>query len=179
MAGGPTQPAPPARARQGWTHGSPQAWRTRPAHRQAHCRPTPRPRQPAGLPPRRHPRPPLAHGVAHRLSGGCSEKIGNSRRTRRGAAPAASACCPCRHTRPTSTRLKPAGPSRNNISASTRRAHPTTCAKWPAAPAIASHPTIATSGSLMRVTKFNSGERWRAVGLGIRPSGLTRGRRGA
>ena len=23
---------------------------------------------PAGLPPRRHPRPPLAHGVAHRLS---------------------------------------------------------------------------------------------------------------
>ena len=27
-------------------------------------------RQPAGLPPRRHPRPPLAHGVAHRLSGG-------------------------------------------------------------------------------------------------------------
>ena len=31
---------------------------------------TPRPRQPARLPPRRHPRPPLAHGVAHRLSGG-------------------------------------------------------------------------------------------------------------
>ena len=30
----------------------------------------PRPRQPAGLPPRRHPHPPLAHGVAHRLSGG-------------------------------------------------------------------------------------------------------------
>ena len=29
-----------------------------------------RPRQPAGLPPRRHPHPPLAHGVAHRLSGG-------------------------------------------------------------------------------------------------------------
>ena len=28
------------------------------------------PRQPAGLPPRRHPHPPLAHGVAHRLSGG-------------------------------------------------------------------------------------------------------------
>ena len=31
---------------------------------------TPRPRQPARLPPRRHPRPPLAHGVAHRLPGG-------------------------------------------------------------------------------------------------------------
>ena len=30
---------------------------------------TPRPHQPARLPPRRHPRPPLAHGVAHRLSG--------------------------------------------------------------------------------------------------------------
>ena len=30
----------------------------------------PRPRQPARLPPRRHPRPPLAHGVAHRLPGG-------------------------------------------------------------------------------------------------------------
>ena len=29
-----------------------------------------RPHQPAGLPPRRHPRPPLAHGVAHRLPGG-------------------------------------------------------------------------------------------------------------
>ena len=29
----------------------------------------PRPRQPARLPPRRHPRPPLAHGVAHRLPG--------------------------------------------------------------------------------------------------------------
>ena len=42
---------------------------------------TPRPRQPARLPPRQHPRPPLAHGVVHRLSGGCSEKIGNSRRT--------------------------------------------------------------------------------------------------
>ena len=27
---------------QGWTHGSPQAWRTRPAHRQAHRRPTAR-----------------------------------------------------------------------------------------------------------------------------------------
>ena len=37
---------------------------------------------------------------------------------------------------------------------------PTTCAEWPAAPAIASHPTIATSGSLMRVTKLNSGDRW-------------------
>ena len=72
----------------------------------------------------------------------------------------ASACCTCRHTRPTSTRLRPAGPSRNNISASTRRAHPTTCAEWPAAPAIASHPTIVTSGSLMRVTKLNSGDRW-------------------
>ena len=40
------------------------------------CRPhratagTPRPRQPARLPPRRHPRPALAHGVAHRLPGG-------------------------------------------------------------------------------------------------------------
>ena len=31
---------------------------------------TSRPRQPAGLPPRRDPRPPLAHGVAHRLPGG-------------------------------------------------------------------------------------------------------------
>ena len=31
---------------------------------------TPRPHQPARLPPRRHPRPPLAHGVTHRLSGG-------------------------------------------------------------------------------------------------------------
>ena len=31
---------------------------------------TPRPHQPARLPPRRHPRPPLAHGVAHRLPGG-------------------------------------------------------------------------------------------------------------
>ena len=62
--------------------------------------------------------------------------------------------------RPTSTRLRPAGPSRNNISASTPRAHQTICAEWPAAPAIASHPTIATSGSLMRVTKLNSGERW-------------------
>ena len=31
---------------------------------------TPRPRQPAGLPPRRHSHSPLAHGVAHRLSGG-------------------------------------------------------------------------------------------------------------
>ena len=31
---------------------------------------TPRPRQSAGLPPRRHPHPPLAHGVAHRLPGG-------------------------------------------------------------------------------------------------------------
>ena len=31
---------------------------------------TPRPRQPARLPPRRHPRPALAHGVAHRVSGG-------------------------------------------------------------------------------------------------------------
>ena len=31
---------------------------------------TPRPRQPARLPPRRHPRPALAHGVAHRLPGG-------------------------------------------------------------------------------------------------------------
>ena len=30
----------------------------------------PRPRQPARLPPRRDPRPPLAHGVAHRLPGG-------------------------------------------------------------------------------------------------------------
>ena len=30
----------------------------------------------------------------------------------------------------------------------------------PVAPAIASHPTIATSGSLMRVTKLNSGDRW-------------------
>ena len=30
------------RARRGWTHGSPQAWRTRPAHRQAHRRPTAR-----------------------------------------------------------------------------------------------------------------------------------------
>ena len=30
---------------------------------------TPRPRQPARLPPRRHPRPALAHGVAHRLPG--------------------------------------------------------------------------------------------------------------
>ena len=30
----------------------------------------PRPHESAGLPPRRHPRPPLAHGVAHRLSGG-------------------------------------------------------------------------------------------------------------
>ena len=30
---------------------------------------TPRPRQPACLPPRRHPRPALAHGVAHRLPG--------------------------------------------------------------------------------------------------------------
>ena len=30
----------------------------------------PRPHQPAGLPPRRHPHPPLAHGVAHRLPGG-------------------------------------------------------------------------------------------------------------
>ena len=29
-------------ARRGWTHGSPQAWRTRPAHRQAHRRPTAR-----------------------------------------------------------------------------------------------------------------------------------------
>ena len=42
----------------------------------AHCRGPraaagpPRPHQPARLPPRRHPRPPLAHGVAHRLSGG-------------------------------------------------------------------------------------------------------------
>ena len=40
-----------------------------------HCRragttaSTPRPRQPTRLPPRRHPRPPLAHGVAHRLPG--------------------------------------------------------------------------------------------------------------
>ena len=83
-----------------------------------------------------------------------------TRAWRRGAARAASACCTCRHTRPTSTRLRPAGPSRNNISARTRRAHPTTCAEWPAAPAIASHPTIATSGSLMRVTKLNSGDRW-------------------
>ena len=31
---------------------------------------TSRPHQPARLPPRRHPRPALAHGVAHRLSGG-------------------------------------------------------------------------------------------------------------
>ena len=31
---------------------------------------TPRPRQPTRLPPRRHRRPALAHGVAHRLSGG-------------------------------------------------------------------------------------------------------------
>ena len=45
-------------------------------HLTTHCRGpgaaagTPRPRQPARLPPRRHPRPPLAHGVAHRVSGG-------------------------------------------------------------------------------------------------------------
>ena len=45
-------------------------------HLATHCRDpratasAPRPRQPAGLPPRRHPHPPLAHGVAHRLSGG-------------------------------------------------------------------------------------------------------------
>ena len=44
-------------------------------HLTPHCRRagttagTPRPRQPARLPPRRHPRPPLAHGVAHRLPG--------------------------------------------------------------------------------------------------------------
>ena len=37
------------------------SWRRRPALR---------PHEPARLPPRRHPRPPLAHGVAHRLAGG-------------------------------------------------------------------------------------------------------------
>ena len=44
-------------------------------HVAPHCRGpgptagTPRPHQPARLPPRRHPRPALAHGVAHRLPG--------------------------------------------------------------------------------------------------------------
>ena len=52
------------RARRGWTHGSPQAWRTRPAHRQAHRRPTAR--DPAAAATSAH----LPQQAAHTATGG-------------------------------------------------------------------------------------------------------------
>ena len=65
---------------------------------------------------------------------------------------------------PTSTRLRPAGPSRNNISASTRRAHPTTCAEWPAAPAPLEYP----GHFEVRLVSGNSGIRWKKPGSALR-----------